>query len=370
VQTGQHSFWSVTLKAVVVHTVTYFVVGLAAFTLLRYDRLFAVPQLAAYMRPIDDPWVMAGPLFQPIRGVVFGTAVYLLRERLFGQRHGWMVMWWLFVSLGILSTFGPSPGSLEGLIYTRVSWRDQVLGLPEVIVQSLSLASLLFFWVRHPEKRWLNWLLGALFVFVLLLPALGLVTHQGRSNSRSQHLDAQSQAFSESQPGAVQEAGHEPGGTVNVGEDISYLVAGEDHWKSRGPLSAIYLIYPGERFLEDLIIEEEQSAKGLVFGRGADVVLDGEVGEEGSDFGFGHFNRVTGVPRHRRAAGSSECERGCSVASRASELLLSCGCKLWCHGFVDEITKFGCEHGWLPPGPIKRGIPAWGPSSIDIIESR
>jgi hypothetical protein len=146
---------------------------------------------------------------------------------------------------------------------------------------------------------------------------------------------------------------------VHVGEDISDLVAGEDHWKSRGPFSAIYLIDPGERFPEDLIIEEEQSAKGLVLGRGADVALDGEVGEEGSDFGFGHFNRVTFVVKEDEASYPEPVSFFCPAAVMFG-----------CYGFVDEITKSGCGHGRLPPDSIKRAIPAWGPSSMDILESR
>ena len=173
------NFWSVVSRTVVVHTVTYFVAGLAALTLLRYDRLFVVPQLASYMRPTDDAWVMAGPLFQPIRGVLFGSVVYLLRESLFGQKRGWLVMWWMFVALGIFSTFGPAPGSVEGLIYTRVSWRDQLVGLPEGIGQALLFAAVLFFWVRHAEKRWLNWVMGTLFAVVMLLPVLGLLARPG-----------------------------------------------------------------------------------------------------------------------------------------------------------------------------------------------
>jgi hypothetical protein len=177
-QMSQPSFWSLALKTAIVHTVTYFVVGLTAFLLLDYERLFAKPQLAAYMRQTNDPWVMAGPLFQPIRSVFFASVFYWLRERLFAQRLGWLVMWWMLVAVGILSTFGPSPGSLEGMIYTRIPWWEQVVGLPEVLVQSLLLSVLLVYWVRHPEKRWLSWLLGMLFVLVILLPTLGLMTQR------------------------------------------------------------------------------------------------------------------------------------------------------------------------------------------------
>src|SRR4051794_13411825 len=129
-QTNQPGYLSLTLRTVVVHTVTYFLVGLLALVFLRYDRLFAGPELATYMRPTDDVWVFAGPLFQPVRGLVFASVFYLLRGPLFGQRRGWLVMWWLLVGIGIVSTFGPAPGSIEGMVYTRVPVRTQLVGLP------------------------------------------------------------------------------------------------------------------------------------------------------------------------------------------------------------------------------------------------
>jgi hypothetical protein len=59
------------------------------------------------MRPTSDRWVMAGPLFQPVRGVVFALAFYPFRDVLFAERGGWLRMWWLLVALG---TFGLLPG--------------------------------------------------------------------------------------------------------------------------------------------------------------------------------------------------------------------------------------------------------------------
>jgi hypothetical protein len=47
--------------------------------------------------------------------------------------------------------------------------------LPEVILQSLLLSLVLFYWVNNPAKRWLNWVMGVAVARVLLLPALGLL---------------------------------------------------------------------------------------------------------------------------------------------------------------------------------------------------
>ena len=163
------------LKTVVVHTITYFAAGILAYTLGGYEKTFSEPPLSYLMRPTSDPLVMAGPLFQPIRGMIFALALYPLRSVLFGQRRGWLILWWLLLALGVLSTFGPSPGSVEGLIYTIIPPVSQILGLWEVLLQSLLFSFVLFYWVNNPGKRWLNWTLGAVFFIVMVLPVLGLL---------------------------------------------------------------------------------------------------------------------------------------------------------------------------------------------------
>src|SRR5687768_4469149 len=61
-------FSTLAIRTIVVHTVTYFAMGLLALSLFDYPELYARPDLAALMRPVSDPLVMAGPLFQPLRG--------------------------------------------------------------------------------------------------------------------------------------------------------------------------------------------------------------------------------------------------------------------------------------------------------------
>jgi len=66
------------------------------------------------MRPITDKWVMAGPLLQPIRGLIFALVFYPLRTCFFNRGNGWLLMSWILVALGILSTFAAASGSIEG----------------------------------------------------------------------------------------------------------------------------------------------------------------------------------------------------------------------------------------------------------------
>jgi hypothetical protein len=165
----------VIVKTTVTHTITYFIMGLLASTIFDYAGLYADTSLNLLMRQTSEPLVMAGPLFQPIRGILFGIVFYLLRDVLLRKRNGWLVAWIVLVVVGIISPFGPTPGSIEGMVYTTLPLDVQLKGLPEVLLQALLLSVVLFYWVNNREKKWLNWVMGIAFVLVLLLPALGLL---------------------------------------------------------------------------------------------------------------------------------------------------------------------------------------------------
>jgi hypothetical protein len=139
-------FSQLTIKTIVVHTVTYFVMGVFALVVFDYAALNAQPDMAGLMRQV-----------------------------VFTRQHGWLVLWWILVGLGIVATFGPAPGSIEGLIYTIVPIRHQLTGLLEVVPQALLLALGVFYWVNHPEKRWFPWLTGTAFAAVILLSIAGLL---------------------------------------------------------------------------------------------------------------------------------------------------------------------------------------------------
>ena len=178
---NQITLFGLTLKTIVVHTITYFIVGLVAFNVFHYAADFAGPQMRTWMRQTSDPIVALGPALQFIRGILFALAFYPLREILFGKKNGWLVTWLLLVAVGIFSTFGPTPGSVEGAIYTTLPLREQFLsgGMLEVLSQSFLLSGILYYWVNHPEKRWLSWTLITLFVLALLMSLMGYLAAAG-----------------------------------------------------------------------------------------------------------------------------------------------------------------------------------------------
>ena len=174
-QPQRPSLLEIVLKTIVVHTVTYFLLGVISFAFFDYATLYSGPGVAQFLRPTSDPLVMAGPLFQPIRGLLLGVVLYLLREPFFARGKGWLTLWATLVVVGILSPYVAAPGSLEGLIYTTVPLSFHLTSLPEVVLQTLLFSVVLFYWMNHPQKKWLSWLLAILFFLMLLLPALGVL---------------------------------------------------------------------------------------------------------------------------------------------------------------------------------------------------
>jgi hypothetical protein len=164
---------SLTIKTVVSHTITYFLMGLLAFHFLHYADFINKPNSG--MRPTTDPLVMFGPILQVVRGVLFALVFYPFREILFTRRIGWLLIAWMLIGVGILGTFAAPPGSLEGFIYTTVPGASQVRGYLEIVPQALLLSALLFYWVRHSGKTWLNTLLGVAYAICVLLPVIGLI---------------------------------------------------------------------------------------------------------------------------------------------------------------------------------------------------
>ena len=173
-------FWTIVLKTAVVHTVTYFIVGFIAYRIFNYENtVIADPQYN--MRDSTHPLVTAGVLFQPIRGFLFGIVFYLLKDSLFTQANGWLVIWVVLVVVGIISTFAPSPSSIEGFIYTNTKFGKSWFGLIEILTQSLLLSVLIFIWVNNQDYMWLDWLFYVLFAVSLLLPLLGMLVSRSRT---------------------------------------------------------------------------------------------------------------------------------------------------------------------------------------------
>lgn len=132
--------------------VTYFIIGVFASTFLNYEIFFRKEILATFMRQIESPWVAVGPLLQVFRGLLFALILWPIRNSFLDDKKGWLKLWFLFIGLAILGTAGPSPGSLEGIVYTQLPIKYHLWGLPEVIIQTMLFSFGVVFWYKKPSK--------------------------------------------------------------------------------------------------------------------------------------------------------------------------------------------------------------------------
>jgi len=172
VSVAQPRFATLAAKTVVCHTLTYLLMGALAFYFLHYADWINKP--GSGMRPTTSMFVVFGPALQIFRGILFAAIFYPLREKLFGQKNGWLLIAWLLIGLGILGTFAAPAGSLEGFIYTTIPIGIQLRGYLEIVTQALLLSVLLFYWVRHPGKQWMTVTLTSLYSICVVLPILGM----------------------------------------------------------------------------------------------------------------------------------------------------------------------------------------------------
>jgi len=171
----QPSFRSILYRTIISHTVTYFVTGVIAAILLDYSTRMIRPDVAPIIRKITDPILIASPLFQPFRAALLAIVFYLLRDVLFSNRKGWLIMWCLLVVIGILTPFSASWGGIEGMIFFKFPLWDHIVGWPEVFSQTFLLSVILTYWVDHPKSKRLRVILFVGFILAMLLPIIALL---------------------------------------------------------------------------------------------------------------------------------------------------------------------------------------------------
>lgn len=158
--------------------VTYMLMGVIAASALNYREVFDNSLLSCLYKPFDSPWIAAGPGLQVFRGLIFSLALWFFRDNFLYQKNGWLKLWGLIVGLSILSTTGATPGSIEGMIYTKIPVSDQVLGYFEVIPQTGLFAVIVYWWYQKPKKLW-NIIAAILLFLIILMSFMGVLASQG-----------------------------------------------------------------------------------------------------------------------------------------------------------------------------------------------
>lgn len=172
-------FWGFWGRVVVAQVVTYFFMGVLA--LVTGVHIYAHyganpdPLFTALQRPMESPWVMAGPLFQVLRAAIFALALYPFRSVFLEGKWGVIKLWGLFLALAILAPAGEAPGSIEGVVYTNLPALFHLIYLPEIVIQTLAFSWLLVAWEHHKDKKLFTIPLVIVFGLIVIMIIMGLI---------------------------------------------------------------------------------------------------------------------------------------------------------------------------------------------------
>lgn len=146
------TFTMFALRVIIAHTLTYFIYGIIMSNVFDYSAIFAREIIRDFMLPIGERNVFLHLALQPVRGLIFAIALWPIRELLIERKYGWLILWGLLVSIGILSTPAAAPSSIEGMLYSRLPMWYHLMGLPEIAFQTLVFSIWVVWWERRAVK--------------------------------------------------------------------------------------------------------------------------------------------------------------------------------------------------------------------------
>jgi hypothetical protein len=125
----------VIFKVTIIHIITYVICGITYMQVFDYQSTLS--QIG--MRDTNSLIVGLAPVFQIVRGFLFGIVLWVLRNSFVNNKYGWLIIWGLIVIVGIFNTPSTSPGSIEYFIYcepTNEPWNLAFGGMLEILTQT------------------------------------------------------------------------------------------------------------------------------------------------------------------------------------------------------------------------------------------
>jgi len=152
------------------HVIAYFIAGVFAMSLFDYENWFSTSDiLSAVMKPTTDPIIaLGGTSLQLIRGIIVALILLPLRKVFTEEKYGFLKLGLLILGLSVISTFGPAFGSIEGFIYTKMAFTEQIIGYPEAILWISLFVGILWSFYKF-EKKAINILAIVLLVSIILM---------------------------------------------------------------------------------------------------------------------------------------------------------------------------------------------------------
>jgi len=162
-------FWQIMYA----HTIAYFIAGIFAVVVMNYREFYATEIISTFMLPVDTPIVALGPLLQVFRGIIIALILLPLRKTFFEEKYGLLKLGLIVIGLSLLSTIGPTIGSFDGYIYTKIPYMYQILGYPEAILYAALFIGILGLSKKYAHKKIITILSIFIMVLICLISIMG-----------------------------------------------------------------------------------------------------------------------------------------------------------------------------------------------------
>lgn len=166
-------------RITVIHIFTYIICAITFSIVFDYHELFGKGITAYYMKDYGSVNIIAGPIIQLFRGILYGVFLLLIRNSIINKTYGCIKLWIMILILGLFNPLTISPGSIMGMVYTQLSLEFHIKSVIEAATQSLLFAAMVTksscFEEKDSVAPKLVLLLTILSVLVLFISIIALV---------------------------------------------------------------------------------------------------------------------------------------------------------------------------------------------------
>jgi hypothetical protein len=160
-------------RIIVAHIIAYFIAGIFAMNVFNYNEWFSNGTMSLFMKPTTAPIIaLGGGALQIIRGIIMALVLLPIRKVFTKEKYGFLKLGLLILGLSVLSTFAAAFGSVDGFIYTTLSFTEQIIGYPEAFVWIFLFIGILWIFYKF-EKKAINIIAVILFVLIVLMSIAG-----------------------------------------------------------------------------------------------------------------------------------------------------------------------------------------------------
>jgi len=131
--------------------VTYFVIGLPFLAI--QSALPESGRVALDFYETFRPFGLMAVVGQILRGLAFALVFYPFYNILFESARGRLILFGAMWGIALFGSVEPQPGSIEGIIYTTISFTEHLYALTSIALQMLLFVWLFFKWETLSRKK-------------------------------------------------------------------------------------------------------------------------------------------------------------------------------------------------------------------------